>query len=363
MKAPFFTGKPYLGSGKSRCPGENALSLLSRIDSGTCYEDPSRFPHFSRSPVNLCMEEKHPFSTGNPYLGHEYPIARSLKEGADYSPDWRAKFTENYIRQITQAKDPTAELAEVLRQQRDGFIRELVQFHCHVPFPTQLSLERAIRFHRVARTARAIEAMVIADQSMKEIAHIVSATIETIEYFEKLFFDVRPFLNNKLWVRNLCYGENGNRLLQLALEGGWDGLSEVLLRDGPKSPRNLQRSASILHRRFQDYVYGLEENNVPVSEKDFDRLNRVCHLSASGALPSLDDPPPAELKDPTVPPSVADLTPAGRERVAALLNMVLQKAAEKSGAFDADKEKDIAPNCHKKHNGQTVKDQSNGAKQ
>lgn len=184
---------PIWVPGSRDARAKNAQSLLSRIDSGTCFEDPGRFPHFSRSPVILSMKEKQPFDVGKPYLGHEYPIARSLKEGADYSPDWRVKKTENHIRQITQANDPKAELAEVLRQERDGFIRELVQFHCHVPFPTQLSLERAIRCHRVARTARAIEAMVILDQSMKEIARIVSATIETIEYFEKLFSMSVPF--------------------------------------------------------------------------------------------------------------------------------------------------------------------------
>ena len=319
MKAPFFTGKPYLGSGKSRCPGENALSLLSRIDSGTCFEDPSRFPDFSSSPVNLCMKEKHPFDAGKPYLGCEYPIARSLKEGADYSPDWRDKETQNHLRQITQAKDQEAELAEVLRRQRDGYIREFVRSHCGVSFPYQLSVERAIRCNRCAATAGAIGAMVIAGQSTAEIAKIVPATIETIQYFEKLFFDIRPCLNEKLWLHNFCYGENGNRLFQVALESGWDGLSKILLREGQKSPRNLQRTAGILHGRVEDYVFGLEENNVSVSEKDLDRLTRVCQLSASGTLPSLDDSAPVKIEDPQVPRSVRDLTPAGRERVAALL--------------------------------------------
>ncbi|HEV3394464.1 MAG TPA: hypothetical protein VG103_13275, partial [Chthoniobacterales bacterium] len=123
-----------------------------------------------------------------------------------------------------------------------------------------------------------------------------------------------------------------------------------------------QRSASILHRRLQDYVFGLEENNVPVSEKDFDLLNRVCHLSASGALPFLDDPPPDETDEKICSPMLGKIGPVGRERLRQFFEPLIAAAANKSGASEADKEKDIAPNCSKKQDGQTVKEQPNGAK-
>ena len=305
------------------------------------------------------MKAKAKFCTGEPDSGREYPIARSLKEGADYSPDRRAKVTENYIRQITQAKDKEGALAEVLRQERDGFIRELVQFHRGVSFPNQLSVQRAIRLESVAPE---IKAMVITGQSLQAIAKIVSTQTQTLEYFEKLFFDVRSYLDQKLWLRKLCYGENGNRLMRVALERGWAGLLEVMLREGPKSPRNLQRSISVLHGRFEDYVCELETNNIPVGEKDFERFIRACQLSASGELPFLDDPPPDETDEKTYSPTLRKLGPVGRERLRQFLEPLIAAAANKSGASEADKEKDIAPNCSKKQDGQTVKEQPNGAK-
>ena len=297
------------------------------------------------------MEDKHPFEAGQPYLGGEYPIARSFKEGADHSPDWRAKLTEDYVRQIAQAKDRQAELAEVLRDQRDGYIRDLVKFHQGVPFPQQLSVQRAIRCCHVSRTARAIKAMVIAGKSMTEIAQIVSATVETIEYFEKLFFDVRPYLDQKFLLRSICHGD---RWLEEAVERGVAGVSEIVLRDSPKGSRNLQHSASILHARFEDYVFKLEENNVPVSEKDFDRFIRACQLNASGALPCLDDAAEEEIKDQNISPEVKALTPAGRERVWHFLKMIIDGADKKSAQLEAGESKAETPGALEQPDGKTA---------
>ena len=305
------------------------------------------------------MTAKAKLYTGEPDSGREYPIARSLKEGADYSPKWRAMVTETFIRQITQAKDQEAAAAEVLRRERDGFIRELVQFHRGVSFPNQLSVQRATRLGSVAQE---IKAMVIAGQSMQAIAKLVSTQTETIEYFEKLFFDARRYLDEELWIHKQCYGESGNRLMRVALRRGSAGLLEVMLRAGPKSPRNLQRSTSVLHGRLEDYVFELETNNVPVGEKDFERFIRACQLSASGKLPFLDDPPPAEKDEKPYSPTLRKLGPVGNERLRQFFEPLLAAAANKSAALEADKEKDIAPNCSKKQDGQTVKEQPNGAK-
>lgn len=318
---------------------------------------PAGLPEFSSWPVVLGMHEEYPLSAGKPYLGPEYPIARKPEDGAE--PDWRTKVALNYILRIIRADDQKAELAKVLSEEKNAYIREAVRFHCEpeVPFPGRTSLQRAIICHKENRTGRAIKAMVVNGRSPKEIAEWLVLRTETLEYFEKLFWDVRPFLDKKFWLLGHC---KGDRWLEIALEGHWPILEKVMLQQWPQGADGPEAIRRFFWRRVQRYISSRDDNNVPPNEEDLDLFERFWELHKSGALSNLDEPP-EEIKDPNLPQSYVDLTPAGRDRVSAFLHMILDGAATKSGAYNADKEKAEPAEHSENQGGQTGEGQASGA--
>jgi hypothetical protein len=266
-------------------------------------------------------------------------IVRSLDEGPDYQPDWRWRTVEKYLEEINdspETADSSVKCAQVLGQEKDEIIRQTVEFYCDVLSGDKAAVEYALRTQRTPEVATKIKAMVVADMPIELIASNLGTQPAKIEFFEKLFFDVRRYLDKRDWLETVCYGIGGHRYLQVAFERGRPGVEEIVLHRLPKGPRGFSHILSTYLGRAQAHGFKQEASNTPVSEKDVQVLLSVSHASKGGQLPSLDDPVEAPpLPDTEGFKAYANLSPAARERVAIALSTVVGKIALKATALDA----------------------------
>ena len=129
--------------------------------------------------------------------------------------------------------------------------------------------------------------MVVARRSVQQIAEEMATLPANIECFEQLYFDARPYLTCRFWLKNICCGEGGHRWLEVALDRGWPGVEEVVLRRLPHGQRDLRHAVSILVGRVQDYCFSREAANIAPSAKDLELLGRMSRMHDK--LPFLQD--------------------------------------------------------------------------
>jgi len=174
-----------------------------------------------------------------------------------------------------------------------------------------------------------IEAMVVADYSIEEIAKEFGTDTISIQAYEKMFFDVRPYLQFRGWLKTFCFSERGHCALRVAFNRGYAGVEEVVLRRKVKRNRDLKESHSVLLGRVEDAVFAREDNNVTPSKIDLEWLLRLSQISALNQLPNLQD---SEKLKPLTPEEKAhqeitsELPLAGQERVASAIHMLSPKA-------------------------------------
>ena len=255
-------------------------------------------------------------------------IVRNLEEG-DYLPDWRAQTVEKYLTEIAQAEDKATKATELAEAETDEFVRRLLHFHCGLPCESQPAVAYAIGCLRRPEKAWAVKAMVVAGRPVEQIAEEIGTAPGYIECFEQLYFDARRYLDYRLWLDTICRGERGHRWLEVALDRGWPGVEEVVLRRLPRGPRNLRHAISVLAGRVQDYIFGQEADNVAPSEKDLALLRSMSPMHDE--LPFLEDPIEEEqpLPESAAFNSFKKLSFGDREKVRSLLDMVLDGAARK----------------------------------
>lgn len=234
--------------------------------------------------------------------GKTVPIPRRLRESPNYSPCWRTEVFERYLIKIAEAKSQSSALSKVLSTESDPFIRQLLLFHfgrrCVIPDAVRYALE-CRQSEAQNQIAGRIKAMVVSGRTAEEIALGVGTDPRNIRAFEKLYFDARRFLENRVWLKQLCYPSLlGNepayrqaeaRWLAIAFEYGWAGLGPILSPPRPVSPQSgrdgLGRLVRVLLSRSGDYAAGLEISGVRPSERDLQLLLHVQHRIEALGLP------------------------------------------------------------------------------
>jgi hypothetical protein len=256
-------------------------------------------------------------------------IARSLEEGLDYPPDWRSQTVEKYLTEVAQSEDKAGKVAELAQAEADEFVRQLLRFHCGLVIEHKPAVEYAIGCLRRPEHAWGLKAMVVAGRSVQQIAEEMGTVPVNIECFEQLYFDARHYLGCRLWLEGICRGERGHRWLEVALDRGWPGVEEIVLRRFPKGPRDLHYAISVAVGRVQDYCLGQEADNVAPNEKDLALLRGMSQTS--GELPFLEDPTEEKqpLPESTEFNSFKKLSFGEREKVRSFLDMLLDGAARK----------------------------------
>jgi hypothetical protein len=251
----------------------------------------------------------------------EFPILRSLAEGRDFRPDWRPLLTDAYLAQLKQPSAANGPIPEELKRildpntgEQDEMVRQLLQFHYGIPFEGKPALDWALRCGlKSPEAALAIKAMLVADYSVEEIADELSTSIDNIKAFEQVFFDVRPYAKDRLFLQKICYGKHGHRLLQVAFQRGRVGVEEVVLRRRRKDEgRITDVCLGLLLQRVKDGILDREAANIPPDESDAGRLIALSRVKNPQMVPYLSDTEKSHLESLE---RVEQFTPAERRRL------------------------------------------------
>ncbi|MEO6754498.1 MAG: hypothetical protein ABIP85_22205 [Chthoniobacteraceae bacterium] len=220
----------------------------------------------------------------------ENEVARSLEDGPDYAPDWRAQTVHHYLADIATAQDGAARLAEILDAERDPFVRQFLRFRYNGKSVNADAFKYALGCQARNRTTNAasmIRAMLVADRTPEEIAAELGTTRFNIVTFAKLFFDVRRYLNNESWLLRVVTagppegtGEaealREKRWLSAAYHRGWAGVEQVIFHRTPSDSKDVeslsQQLLASLGARALEFVEELQSNGTPPTEADLRRF-------------------------------------------------------------------------------------------
>jgi hypothetical protein len=214
------------------------------------------------------------------------PIRR-LQDGPDYRPDWRFLAVERYISEIGEAADKSAETDVILAREKDPFVRQLLRFHCARTCVIAGPILYALRCHATNAENRAesvIKAMVVAGRTAQQIAADLGTDASNVVAFEKIYFDVRRYLDKSAWLAQLCHSVRHNptevemceaRWMTIAFHG-WARLAPYLTQ--PRQPLSATPQTAVNHLlhhllfRSLDFVISLETRGIPPSERDLQML-------------------------------------------------------------------------------------------
>ena len=283
-------------------------------------------------------------------------IVRSLDEGPNYQPAWRWLTIQKPLAEInhlTEPGDSSVKLAQILEREHDEIIRKTLEFNCGVSSGDDAAVEYALRAQRTPEVAIKIKAMVVANGSIEVIASKLGTQPAKIEFFEKLFFDVRRYWDKRDWLETICRGSGGHRLLQVAFERGWAGVEEIGLRHLPKGPRNSSHIISTFLGRAQAYAFEQEAANIPPSEKDLQLLLSALHANGNGQFPFLEDAVEAQpVPETETYKQGAKLSSGARERVRCWIEKFVADGARKAAGEEAAANEHSEPSPTKPDNGQ-----------
>ena len=227
--------------------------------------------------------------------------ARSLNDGWDYRPDWRIHVIESYLVEIAGAKDRADALQGILFQELDPFVRQGLRYRFTGRCVNHSAIEGAFRAGHdggAGAIGSRIKALVIADRYSAEIANILRVPVAVVIAFEKLFWDVRRYLNAELWLEMVVERLEQQKpktpeatrekiWLRTALREGWDGLERLWFRKGGTDAKALDELSreieGIAARRALRHLQQLEETGAPVGDDDLKRLAVLSRRSASTA--------------------------------------------------------------------------------
>ncbi len=224
-------------------------------------------------------------------------IVRSLEEGPDHQPDWRSRVVELYIADVAKAQDAKARLSEILFAENDPFVRQFLRFR----YDGVCSNAAGFRYaagcqarNATTGTASMIRAMLIADRTADEIAVELGTSRINIVTFMKVFFDVRRYLDNEVWLRSIVMtvpdgvGEaealRERRWLTAAYHRGWEGVEQVVFHRivaTPESIEKISRQLSAdLGARALEYVGDIQARGEAPSENDLRRFLAARNVEA-----------------------------------------------------------------------------------
>jgi hypothetical protein len=228
-------------------------------------------------------------------------IARSLDDGWDYRPNWRSQQIDEYLTQIAVEKDRADALQAILWREPDPYVRQglRIRFAGNCVHEAAIAWAfRAAHDNGTSGIGSRIKALVIADRFPEEIEQLLRIPVARIIAFEKLFWDVRRFLNSDLWLETLGQaaeerspkttgGVREAIWLRTALHEGWEGLERLWFRKRGTDAKSLEELSreieGIAARRSLRRMQALEERGEPVSDDDIKRLAILSRRSASSA--------------------------------------------------------------------------------
>jgi len=228
-------------------------------------------------------------------------MARKITKGWDYRPDWRLEIIESYLVEIAGAKDRADALQGIHFREQDPYVRQALRFRFTGRCVSQTAIEGAFRAGHDSgpgAIGSRIKAMVIADRYSAEIAQVLQVPVAVVVAFEKIFWDVRRYLNAELWLETLVENiEQPNPKtpeaaresiwLRTALREGWDGLERLWFRKRGTDAKSLDELSreieGIAARRALRHMQQLEETGAPVGDDDLKRLAVLSRRSASTA--------------------------------------------------------------------------------
>ena len=220
----------------------------------------------------------------------ENEVVRSLEDGPDYVPDWRAKVVLSHLADIAKAPDDKSRLSEILFTEKDPFVRQFLRFR----FDGRSVNAEAFNYaqgcqvrNRTTGAASMIKAMVVADRTSDENAEELGTKRINIVTFEKIFFDVRRYLDNESWLLRVVAAEPSEgvgetealrekRWLSAAFHRGWAGVEQVVFHRKPKNAEAIEQLSELLlaslGSRALEYVEELQLSGARPSEEDLRRF-------------------------------------------------------------------------------------------
>ena len=126
-------------------------------------------------------------------------IPRSLRESPAYEPDWRFQQTEEYLRCGRRAGE-AGETYVVPLSERDGWVRSYFKFRTDAPTPRAAVCRYAQECDDTndrAWMASRIRAMTVAGLTTAEIAERLHTLVENVDAFQRLFFDVGGYVQDR----------------------------------------------------------------------------------------------------------------------------------------------------------------------
>lgn len=229
---------------------------------------------------------------------------RRLSDGWDYQPEWRCAVIQGYLGEIAQVPDRKKALEAMLYREKDPFIRQGLAFRMTgtcVSAPQFTWAFRCAYENSRSGALSMLKAMVIAGLPNTLIAQELGTEPKNVVTTEKLFFDARRYLSNRLWLRSAVVQPRPNEVmspensrerlwLSVAYETGWDGLEAVL--HGGEDCRDetlettAQRIEAIAGRRALEFLRGLERDAIAAGEEDLRRFVLARGMRAREAVTS-----------------------------------------------------------------------------
>lgn len=220
----------------------------------------------------------------------ENKVVRKLEDGPDYAPDWRTQIVQIYLADIAKAPDGKSRLTEILFTEKDPFVRQFLRFR----FDGRSVNAEAFNYAQGCQTrnqttgaASMIKAMVVADRTSDEIAEELGTKRINIVAFEKIFYDLRRWLDNEAWLLRIVSAEppegmgeaealREKRWLSAAYHRGGAGVEQVVFHRVPKGTEAVeqlsQQLLASLGSRALEYVEELQLSGTRPSEADLRRF-------------------------------------------------------------------------------------------
>ena len=226
-------------------------------------------------------------------------IVRRLEDGWHFRPDWRRRIVDCHL----STTDPAAEPAAAIQHEEDSHIRQYYLFRCTgccANRPAFAWAHLCYSKNRQTGGASLIRAMTIARASAAEIAVKLRTTPKNVKVFQKLFWDVEAYLDERDWLASIVFEDSEATDLASRRERHWltaaflkgkEGLAMVLSRKVAMTPDERDElTAQIrcaLTARAHEFVTSQQNGFAPAGPEDLDRLVRM--LDAAARQPATDD--------------------------------------------------------------------------
>jgi len=219
-------------------------------------------------------------------------IIRRLEDGWEYQPSWRLQVIESYLLEIAATNDRKAAVQKILFREKDPVVRQGLRFRMNgVCAGANVTKAFEWTFQCARGNARTgilsmVKAMLLAGLPTAVIAKEVGTSSLNIVVAERVHFDVRRYLENRLWLRSVVVEPHQDApstpemsrermSLSIAFESGAERLLKVLRGGEDASEKTLEATAhrieAIAGRRALEYVRRLDREGLAANEDDLKR--------------------------------------------------------------------------------------------